>query len=137
MCVFEGVGIDLGAGTAEEFHTEATARGIGFPLHRGVQSSLKGVLEKTGAGEAVMEYASGLDHCREKLSQMKKGTLKAAYFEGMACQNGCIDGPGALAQFGLARVMLEKFAESAEKKTSDESPEARRLAEAIQKQTMV
>jgi hypothetical protein len=33
--------------------------------------------------------------------------------------------------------MLEKCAESAEEKTSDESPEARRLAEAIRKQTMV
>jgi iron only hydrogenase large subunit-like protein len=76
-----------------------------------------------------------LDHCQEKLSQIKKGTLKVDYFEGMACQNGCVDGPGALAQFGLARVLLAKFAEGAEKKTSDENPEARRLAEMIRKQT--
>ena len=135
MCVFEGVGINLAVGAGEEFHTEATARGIGFPLNRGVQSSMKAVLERSGAGGIVTEYAGGLDHCQEKLSQIKKGTLKVDYFEGMACQNGCVDGPGALAQFGLARALLAKFAEGAEKKTSDENPEARRLAEMIRKQT--
>jgi iron only hydrogenase large subunit-like protein len=38
----------------------------------------------------------------------------------MACAQGCVDGPGALAQQGLTRVMVTKFAGGAQKKRSDE-----------------
>ena len=42
----------------------------------------------------------------------------------MACQNGCVDGPGTLAQQGIARVMLTKFVKAAPQQVSDENSEA-------------
>ena len=60
---------------------------------------------------------------------VQQGTLPIDYFEGMACTNGCVDGPGTLAQQGLTRVMLTKFAQAAEKKVSDEDEEAVKAAE--------
>lgn len=122
-CIFEGAGVDLTV-PSEEYETKAAAAGIGFPLNRGVQESMKKVLPEDRAASTTMEYAGGLDTCQQKLSEIKAGKLSCEYFEGMACANGCIDGPGALAQHGLTRVMITKFAGVAPKKKSDENHEA-------------
>ena len=124
-CIFDGLDIDVANLEAEPYQTTATASGLGFPLNRGVQSSMKALLDKQGSqGDTIMEYADGLRNCQDKLTLVKQGTLPIDYFEGMACTNGCVDGPGTLAQQGLTRVMLTKFAQSAEKKVSDENEEA-------------
>jgi iron only hydrogenase large subunit-like protein len=129
-CIFDGLDIDISSLEAEPYQTTATAGGIGFPLNRGVQSSLKALLDKQGNTEnIIMEYADGLRNCQDKLTLVKLGTLPIDYFEGMACTNGCVDGPGTLAQQGLTRVMLTKFAQAAEKKVSDEDEEAVKAAE--------
>lgn len=124
QCIFEGTGIDLTLPAEKEYVTQATAGGIGFPLTRGVQASMKEVLPLERQASLSAEYADGLELCQDKLTQIKKGKLSAEYFEGMACCNGCVNGPGSLAQQGLTRVMVTKFQKSAEKKTSDQSAEA-------------
>lgn len=124
QCVFEGMGIDVSAPAEEEYQTAASGGGLGFPLNRGVQTSLKLVLEKSGVTGVLMDYADGLENCQEKLEQVKKGKVSLEYFEGMACQNGCVDGPGTLVQQGLARVLLTKFVNGALQKSSDENHEA-------------
>lgn len=108
----------------EEVKSEAAAGGIGFPLLRGVQASMKEVLPEDVQQNAKLEYAAGLRNCHEKLQQLKDGKLEADYLEGMACANGCVDGPGALAMKGLTRVLVAKFAAATGKKTSLENPEA-------------
>ena len=123
-CVLEGTGIDVTAPAEEEYRPVGTGGGWGFPLNRGVQTSLKLFLEKSGTTDVLMDYADGLRNCQEKLELVRKGQLSLEYFEGMACQNGCVDGPGTLVQQGLTRVMLTKFVKSAPQKVSDESEEA-------------
>lgn len=124
QCLFEGIGIDLNEPAPEEVKSEAAAGGIGFPLLRGVQASMKEVLPEDVQQNAKLEYAAGLRNCHEKLQQLKDGKLEADYLEGMACANGCVDGPGALAMQGLTRVLVAKFAAATGKKTSLENPEA-------------
>ncbi len=124
QCIFEGTGIDLSQPADKEYVTQATAGGIGFPLTRGVQASMKEVLPLDRQASLSAEYADGLEFCKDKLSQIKSGKLTAEYFEGMACCNGCVNGPGSLAQQGLTRVLVTKFQKTAEKKTSDQLPEA-------------
>jgi iron only hydrogenase large subunit-like protein len=124
QCIFEGIGIDLTEPVEEEYVTQATAGGIGFPLTRGVQASMKEVLPIERQAELTAEYADGLENCNDKLTLIKNGKLSADYFEGMACCNGCVNGPGSLAQQGLTRVMVTKFQKAAEKKTSDQLQEA-------------
>jgi iron only hydrogenase large subunit-like protein len=130
QCILEGAEINLEVPVETEYQTTATAGGIGFPLNRGVQSSVKVVLDKEGLPAVTMEYADGLRNCHDKLNQVRKGDLALEYFEGMACPNGCVDGPGTLAQQGLARVLLTKFAKAAPRQVSDENPEA---VEAVRK----
>ena len=124
QCIFEGIGIDLTEPVEEEYVTQATAGGIGFPLTRGVQASMREVLPIERQAELTAEYADGLENCNDKLTLIKNGKLSADYFEGMACCNGCVNGPGSLAQQGLTRVMVSKFQKAAEKKTSDQLQEA-------------
>ena len=85
---------------------------------------MKEVLPLDRQAALSAEYADGLEFCKDKLSQIKSGKLTAEYFEGMACCNGCVNGPGSLAQQGLTRVLVTKFQKTAEKKTSDQLPEA-------------
>ncbi|MBR2215197.1 MAG: monomeric [Selenomonadaceae bacterium] len=128
-CVFEGLDIDVTSIEAEDFVTIATAGGLGFPLNRGVQGSLKALLTKDGKnGDAILDYADGLKNCQEKLTRVKKGELPLDYFEGMACVNGCVDGPGTLAQQGVTRVLLTKFTQAAAKKVSNENEAAVKAA---------
>ena len=124
QCVFDGLGIDLTQFPDEGYETTATAGGIGFPLNRGVQGSVRSILEKDGPVDVLMEYADGLYNCHDKLSQVKQGKLPCDYFEGMACINGCVDGPGTLAKQGVTRTLVTKFAQAAPKRTSDTNPEA-------------
>ena len=120
QCIFEGTGIDLTQPAEKEYVTTATAGGIGFPLTRGVQASMKEVLPPERQSCLVAEYADGLEYCQDKMTQIVKGKLPAEYFEGMACCNGCVNGPGSLAQQGLTRVLVTKFQKTAEKKTSNQ-----------------
>ena len=129
-CMFEGIGIDLSEPVEEEYVTQATSGGIGFPLTRGVQASMKEVLPPERQKSLLAEYADGLENCQDKMTQIVKGKLAAEYFEGMACCNGCVNGPGSLSQQGLTRVLVTKFQKAAEKKTSDQCPEA---VEAVKK----
>ena len=130
QCIFEGLNIDLTVPAEEEYVTQATAGGIGFPLTRGVQASMKEVLPSERQKTLAAEYADGLENCKDKLTLIKKGKLITEYFEGMACCNGCVDGPGSMAQQGLTRVLVSKFQQAAEKKTSDQSTDA---VEAVKK----
>lgn len=131
QCIFEGIGIDLTVPVEEEYVTRATASGIGFPLNRGVQASVKEVLPPERRASLVTEYADGLENCYDKMDMIKKGKLSMEYFEGMACCNGCIDGPGSLEQQGVTRVMVTKFQKTAEKSLSTENTEAIAALESI------
>ena len=55
-------------------------------------------------------YCNGLDECLGALKDVEAGKLDLQYLEGTACQKGCLNGPGALTEPGLTRVLLKRFA---------------------------
>nr|WP_278674944.1 [Fe-Fe] hydrogenase large subunit C-terminal domain-containing protein [Acidaminococcus fermentans] len=57
-------------------------------------------------------YCNGLDECLQALKDVEAGKLDIQYLEGMACQKGCLNGPGALTEPGLTRVLLKRFADT-------------------------
>lgn len=119
QCIFDGIGIVPETINAVPYQTTAAAGGIGFPLNRGVQKAMSAVLQKQGRPVKAV-YAAGLDNCRDELTKLIQGKTEAEYLEGMACSNGCVDGPGTLAQQGLTRVLVSKFAATASVKDSDD-----------------
>ena len=122
QCLFDGVGIKPGELTAAPYVTAATTGGIGFPLTKGVQTAMLAVLQDQGEVMPVKTaYAAGLERCKDELEKIVAGKEAVQYFEGMACCNGCVDGPGALTQQGLTRVLVTKFAAGAAVKNSDQN----------------
>lgn len=113
MCMLEGKDIKFENESAAEYDRDGSKLGLGFPLYAGVTAAVKGTVEAMGGSVRLDHYAAGLDNCKRDLTAAQKGTLDCSYFEGMACPNGCIDGPGAVADFRLTKVALTKYANAA------------------------
>lgn len=112
-CMLKGKDISIEQQPAEEYERDCSSLGLGFPLYAGVTAAVKATVEAKGGQVEQAHYAAGLDNCRSDLEQVSKGTLACSYFEGMACPNGCIDGPGAVADFRISKVALTKYAAAA------------------------
>lgn len=112
-CMLKGKDISIEQQPAEEYERDGSSLGLGFPLYAGVTAAVKATVEAKGGQVEQAHYAAGLDNCRSDLEQVSKGTLACSYFEGMACPNGCIDGPGAVADFRISKVALTKYAAAA------------------------
>lgn len=128
LCIFDGIGIDLSQLNEEPYNTTASAKGLSFPLKCGVQKAIAATTDTTGR---KLEYACGLTECADKLDQLEAGTLKADYLEGMACQDGCINGPGTLVHSGITHVLLEKRAKTLTAKTSVDNQAATEAAKIL------
>ena len=68
-----------------------------------------------GLGGEVRQavYASGLESCFKTVKTAINGQLDCSYIEGMACPNGCIDGPGTVGDFHITKVSLTKYSNAA------------------------
>ncbi len=111
-CLLEGKDIDVAQQPADAYKRDGSSLGLGFPLYAGVTAAVKATVEAKGGQVERAHYAAGLDDCRRDLTDAGSGALDCSYFEGMACPNGCIDGPGALADFRISKVALTKYAAS-------------------------
>lgn len=112
-CMLKGKDISIEQQPAEEYERDGSSLGLRFPLYAGVTAAVKATVAAKGGQVEQAHYAAGLDNCRSDLEQVSKGTLACSYFEGMACPNGCIDGPGAVADFRISKVALTKYAAAA------------------------
>ncbi|MDD3396430.1 MAG: monomeric [FeFe] hydrogenase [Acidaminococcaceae bacterium] len=126
LCMLQGIGIAPASLPEEEFHTEASACGSSFPLRAGVGSAVAEAVHKMSGADVKAYYTCGLVNCVEGLKAIEEGKLDATYFEGMSCDKGCINGPGALAEPGITNVFLKKFVDAAPIKDSADNEEAQK-----------
>lgn len=54
--------------------------------------------------------ADGMKACKELLENLKNGTVKATFVEGMGCQGGCVGGPKAIIDKELGKEAVDKVA---------------------------
>ena len=106
---------------AVEFERDGSKVGLGFPLTAGVTAAVNATVTAKGGSVRATHYASGVDKCITDLTAVTKGQIDCSYFEGMACSNGCIDGPGTVGDFRLTKVALSKYAEVAPVTTAVDS----------------
>lgn len=65
----------------------------------GVTEAVLQSLKENGADESVSVCrANGAKECKKALMLLKSGRLPEAFVEGMACEGGCVNGPGSLLQ---------------------------------------
>lgn len=112
QCMLEGKDIRFDAMTGEEYERDASKIGLGFPLAAGVTAAVKDTVAALGGEVRAPHYCSGLDKCLADVRSAAAGKLDCSYIEGMACVNGCIDGPSTVGDFRITRVALTKYAKA-------------------------
>ncbi len=112
-CLLDGKDIVIEEEENIAYERDGSRLGLGFPLYAGVTAAVKATVEAKGGSVAKSCYAAGIDSCHKALRDLAKDADGCTYFEGMACPNGCIDGPGAVADFRLSKVSLTKYADAA------------------------
>ncbi len=120
MCMLEGKDIFFSEMGENEYDRDASKIGLGFPLSAGVTAAVKNTVEALGGSIRSAHYASGLDKCLQDVKAAAEGRLDCSYLEGMACSNGCIDGPGAVGDFRVTKVTLTKYAAASPNQTAAE-----------------
>ncbi len=113
MCMLEGKDIKLAEQPVGQYEREASRLGLSFPLTAGVTAAVKDTVAALGGQVRAAHYASGLDNCLQSVKDAEAGKLDCSYLEGMACPNGCVDGPGTVGDFRITRVALGKYATAA------------------------
>jgi len=119
--LFIGAGINLLEIPETEYTTTASRDGNAFAKAGGVVQAVIDAAEKINPNLLVKPHrAEGLQNCKVALLQMKAGKIDANFFEGMACNGGCVGGPGVLLDSRISNKLVGTFAASS---TMDAAPD--------------
>lgn len=111
--LFVGYGISPADMIETEFATTASRDGNAFARAGGVVQAVIDAAEKLAPDLQVKPHrAEGLQNCKVALLQMKAGKIDANFFEGMACNGGCVGGPGILIDTRVSTKAVDNFAAS-------------------------
>lgn len=117
MCMLEGKDIKFAEMSGDAaYERDASKLGLSFPLTAGVSAAVQDTVAAMGGEVHNAQYCSGLDKCRDTVKAAAAGKLDCSYIEGMACPNGCIDGPDTVGDFHITKVALTKYAAAAPNK---------------------
>lgn len=94
----DGAGVEIG---------EVSALGQGFASTGGVSRALLNSLPEDKQNELNSVKTEGVHKCNEVLTLLGKKSVKANYLEGMACEGGCLGGPGTLTDQRVANRLLK------------------------------
>jgi len=123
--LFVGTEIDLLTIEESHFSTTASKNGNAFAKAGGVvQAVIDTAANLAPEREIKNHHTEGLYNCRLALKGISSGKIDANFFEGMACNRGCIGGPGILTDVRISRKMIDNFAMSASCKTAPANQEA-------------
>ncbi len=120
VSILVAFGINLENMDEGEKMNDASSLGRSFPYSGGVSSTIKEYLNNEGENidEDDFVAAKGLSECKKRLEEIEKEKAQFSFLEGMACEMGCVDGPGNLIKAQVAKKLAENFAKKANKKIS-------------------
>ena len=95
--VFDARGIDP-CKCEEEPSDDATSYGRRFSGSGGVAASVMKAARELGVDDILAKPCSGVKECKIALAMLKAGKLPEDIIEGMACEGGCMGGPGSIAK---------------------------------------
>ena len=117
VSIIVGFGINLEKMNKGEKMEDASKLGRIFPYSGGVSQAIETYLEdkEIDLTDFKFEAAQGLDQCKSKLEDIKNENAEFSFLEGMACEKGCVDGPGNLIKAVVAKKLVKDFANKAKK----------------------
>ncbi len=100
---------------------EASGFGRTFARSGGVSAAVAEALKEAGIKEQQFKLqavpCSGIDECKVAFMKAAKGVADGNFIEGMACDGGCVQGPGCLVRSPRNRLEVEKHAKEANGRT--------------------
>lgn len=122
QAMFAARGIDLSALDGET-PDSASPFGRGFACSGGLSEAVAQALKERGAADFQLQplVCSGLPECRAALLKAQKGLLKENFIEGMACEGGCIGGPGCLHHTARSAAQVAAYGRTAQRTTIEEA----------------
>lgn len=105
----------------------------------GVSEAVKSTVEKLNPGREVpvrAQQADGVPACKKMIEQIQKGETNANFFEGMACNGGCVGGPKIIIDKEKAKLNVEQYGEEAPYRTPLDNPYVMELLHRLGFKTM-
>lgn len=131
MCMMVGAGINITEVSEGQYETTASRDGNAFAKAGGVAQAVLDTAAALAPETNVRAHrCEGLGNCKTALIQINSGKIDANFFEGMACEGGCVGGPGTLTNLKLTGKLIENFASTAKTTIAVENKNA---AEEIEK----
>lgn len=100
---------------------EASGFGRSFAHSGGVAAAVAEGLKEHGVSEKEFKLnavsCSGLNACKAELLKFAKGVGGVNFIEGMACEGGCVQGPGILIRSPRNQTDVQKHAQEAGDRT--------------------
>lgn len=100
----------------------------------GVSEAVKKTVEQLHPGREIMvqpKQADGVKACKQMIENIKNGQTDANFFEGMACEGGCVGGPKAIIDKETARKLVNDYGKDAPYQTPLENPYVLALIEKL------
>lgn len=112
---------DIDVSSLEDTALDNASRfGRAFAKSGGVSGGVKEECAKRNEDISVVAM-SGIDECRANLTKLKLGKAVEKFFEGMACEGGCINGALCLTHASKNIVEVDKYCNAAKEQTTENS----------------
>lgn len=110
MGMFVAKEIELSELKSEDLLDHASLTARGYASSGGVAQAVEALVKEKWPDVAVRyEGAEGLDNCVKLMKAAQAGRKDGMLLEGMACEGGCIGGPGTLVSLNRAKRALASF----------------------------
>lgn len=118
MALFDARGVDPEQ-MEEDPRQEASVYGKGFASSGGVTAAVMAAFEEMSLDEmprVSAQRCSGAAECKKALMMLNAGKFDMDFIEGMACEGGCMYGPGNLLSERLYTAARKKLLATADKR---------------------
>ncbi len=123
-----GAGVNVTEMEAGSFASAGSKDGNIFARAGGVLQAVENVLSQLAPEVSVQaERCEGLGNCKKCLQEIEAGKRNANFFEGMACNGGCVGGPGVLTDSRVTTRLVENFAGTSPEKSAVTNPSSEKI----------
>lgn len=122
--IFDAAEIELDALSEDEAEHSSRAGRI-YARTGGVSEAVKCTVEQLHPERRIMvraEQADGVKACKALIERIQNGEAEGNFFEGMACNGGCVGGPKRILETEQAKETVNAYGEKAAYRTPLENP---------------
>lgn len=119
---------------AEDEKEHSSMAGRIYARTGGVSEAVRKTVAQINPERKIMvrpKQADGVKACKQMIEEIKSGEASANFYEGMACEGGCVGGPRAVISKDEARELVNHYGEEAIYQTPLENPYVIELIEKL------